>query len=340
MKNKIFNSIVVIVSACIFVSFFIFNKGLNSLIEDLKLLNTSWISLAILLMLIFLIFEMLTLYIITKNFYNTDNLLISSIKFEIVGQFFGAVTPFSAGSHPAQLYSMTESKIPAGIAGSILMVKFIIYQAINIFILLLAFVFKFNYFSSKVKYFLYLSISGVIIHIIITIFAILFSINNKIPKSIFKFVFKILKKFHLTRNTENTYKKIETELNEFHKNASLMSKHIKMCIYIAILTFLECLSFSSIPYCIYRSFGFNSTDILTMIAAQIFLTNFMAIIPLPGAEGGAEGGFYLIYSLFFKGDSIITALFVWRIITYYSVVAVGSIFTLIIPNSNLRKHKT
>ena len=340
MKNKIFNLIVVIVSTCIFLSFFLFTKGLNSLIKELKTLNTSWILLSVILMIMFWVFETLTLYIITKTFYRTSNLLIKSFKLEMIGQFFGAVTPFSAGSHPAQLYAMTESGIPAGIAGSILMIKFVIHQAINIVILALAFLFKFNYFNSRVNYFLYFCISGLVVHIIIMIFAILFSINSKITKSILIFIFKVLKRLRLVKNTECTYKKIEIELENFHENASLITKHIKMCIYGSIFTFLQWLAFFSIPYCIYRSFGFNSVDIFTMITAQIFLINFMAIIPLPGGEGGAEGGFYLIYSLFFKSDTIITAIFVWRVLTYYSSIAIGSIFTLVLPKANLKKTKT
>jgi uncharacterized membrane protein YbhN (UPF0104 family) len=64
----------------------------------------------------------------------------------------------------------------------------------------------------------------------------------------------------------------------------------------------------------------------------------MAIIPLPGAEGGAEGGFYLIYSLFFQSGTIITAIFIWRILTYYSVIALGSIFTFVRPHGSLNKN--
>jgi len=339
MKNKIFNSIVIIVSACIFLSFFLFTKGLNSLINELKTLNTSWILLSVILMLLFWIFETLTLYIIIKTFHRTSNLLIKSFKFEMIGQFFGAVTPFSAGNHPAQLYAMTKSGFPAGIAGSILMIKFIIHQAINIVILALAFLFKFNYFNSRVNYFLYFCISGLVVHVIIMIFAILFSINSTITKRVLIFIFKVLNKFRLVKNTENTYKKIEIQLETFHKNASLITQHIKMCIYASIFTVLQWLAFFSIPYCIYRSFGFNSVDILTMITAQIFLINFMAIIPLPGGEGGAEGGFYLIYSLFFQSNTIITAIFIWRVLTYYSSIAIGSIFTLVLPHANLKKNK-
>src|SRR5471030_2547558 len=100
MKNKTFNLIVIMVSACIFLSFFLFTKGLNSLIEDLKTLNTVWILLSVILMLLFWVFETLALYIIIKTFHKTSNLLIKSFKFEMIGQFFAAFTPFSAGSHP------------------------------------------------------------------------------------------------------------------------------------------------------------------------------------------------------------------------------------------------
>ena len=224
MKNKMFNSIVIIVSACIFLSLFLFTKGLNSLINELKTLNTSWILLAVIFMFLFWVFETLTLYIITKTFHKTSNLLIKSLKFEMIGQFFGSVTPFSAGSHPAQLYAMTESEIPPGIAASILMIKFIIHQAINIVILALAFFLKFKFFNSSVNYFLYFCISGLVVHVIIMIFAILFSINHKLTKGILILIFKVLNKFKLIKNTNDAYKKIEIELENFHQNASLISK--------------------------------------------------------------------------------------------------------------------
>lgn len=333
MKNKIFSSIIVIVTSCIFVSFFIFTKGLNSLIKELKTLDTSWILLSVTFMLLYWLFEMLTLYTITKKLFKIKKLLVRSFKFEMVGLLFGAISPFSAGSNPAQLYAMTENGIPAGVAGSILMIKFIIHQTLNIVILVLAFLFKFSYFNSRVNYFPYLCILGLTIHVLIMIFAILFSINSKLTKRILTLIFKVLKKTRLVKNTESAYNKIEIELENFHQNASLITKHIKMCTYASIFTFLQYLAFFSIPYCIYRSFGFNSADLWTLISAQIFLVNFMAIIPLPGAAGGAEGGFYLIYSMFFESNTILTAIFIWRVLTYYSTIAIGSIFTLVLPNA-------
>jgi len=77
-----------------------------------------------------------------------------------------------------------------------------------------------------------------------------------------------------------------------------------------------------------------------MISAQVFLTMFMSCIPIPGAEGGAEAGFYLIFGIFFKASSIVPAIFIWRLITYYLTIAVGSIFTVLLPNRSINKNKS
>ncbi|QAA31953.1 lysylphosphatidylglycerol synthase transmembrane domain-containing protein [Clostridium manihotivorum] len=340
MKSKVFNLVIVIISAFIFITFFLFTKGLNTLINEIKTLSFPWLLAAIILIIAFWLFESLVIYVITKELYPIDNLYIKSLRFQIIGQFFGAITPFSAGSHPAQLYEMTESGIPIGIAGSISMIKFIIHQVTNILILLMAFLLRFNYFYSRVNYFIYLCFSGLIVHIITMILAILFLFSSKLTKKLLIFIFRILKKFRLLKDIDSTYTKIEKELENFHENALLITKYKKMCAKASIFTTLQWLAFFSIPYCIYRSFGFNAEDLVTMIAAQVFLVNFMVIIPLPGAEGGAEGGFYLIYGLFFKSGTIITAIFLWRLITYYSSIAVGSILSLLFPRTNLEKKKT
>lgn len=337
MKNKKLNIIVVIISACIFFSFFIFNKGISSLLQELKSLNIYWMLLAILAIILFWTFETMILYIILKKLYIEDHLFFKSIKLQMVGQFFGAITPLAAGSQPAQLYAMTESGISAGLSGSILMIKFMLHQLVNIFCLMIALLFRYNYFNLKIKYFQYFAILGVVINIAVMLFAILVVVNRKLTESILNFILRILGAIRILKNVEEKQRNIKEELKSFHKNALLMAEHIDMCIYVLCCTLLQWITYFSIPYFIYKSFGFNSEDLWTIMAAQVFLTVFMSAIPLPGAEGGAEGGFYVIFSLFFKTNTIITALFIWRILTYYLSIAVSSIFILAIPNTHFKK---
>lgn len=296
-----------------------------------------WIALAIVCLIIFWFLETLILYVITITVYKTKHLFIKSIKFAMIGQFFSAITPFQSGSQPAQLYIMTENGVPAGFSGSILMVKFIIHQTTLTIYSILVLITNYFYFSAKISYFLYFCIFGFILNSLIIVVALLFSVNDKLTKKMMLGLLKILHKFRIVKNIDSTYNKLEEELISFHESSAYIGKHIGMCLNATILTFLQWTAFYTIPYCIYRSFGFSSAHVWTLISAQVFLTLFMSFIPLPGAEGGAEGGFYIIYSKFFEGNTLVPAIFIWRIITYYFVIGVGGLFTLILPNSKIKQ---
>ena len=337
MKNKTFNIIVLVLSTGIMFYFFIYSHGLEALIKQSKTLNRYWITLSVFCIVLFWIFETIILHIITKALYSEHKLFLRSFKFTMIGQFFGAFTPFSSGSQPAQIFAMTEVSIPAGSAGSILMIKFIIHEVVYLIYLIIALLFKFSFFNSKIHYFKYFCVIGTLINILIIMFALMFSINSKIPKKIIEFIFKILSKVKFVKNPEEKCEKVQLELTSFHDNAAFISNNKYICAIASFFTFLQWMAYYTIPYCIYRSFGYNSATIFSMITAQVFLTMFMSCIPLPGAEGGAEAGFYLIFGIFFNANSIVPAIFIWRLITYYLTIAVGSIFTVILPNTNMNK---
>lgn len=333
MKNKILNTFVAILSTIIILSFFIFSNGFNSLGKQLKTINVKWILLAILCMLIFWLMETTILYVITKTLYKSEHgLFAKSLKFAMIGQFFSAITPFQSGSQPAQLYIMAENDIPAGSSGSILMIKFIIHQVTLTLYSILVLITSYTYFITKIQNFMYFCIIGFIVNTLIIVFAIIFSASPKITQKILRVVLKVLNKVKLIKSKRKTYRQLEKELTNFHNNSAFISKNIKMCLQSTILTFIQWTAYYSIPYCIYRSFGINDATLWILISAQVFLTLFMSYIPLPGAAGGAEGGFSIIFGMFFKEGSVVSALFIWRIISYYSCILAGGIFTLILPN--------
>lgn len=330
MKNKKLNLFIVILSSCIFLTFLIYSNGLHSLITISKNLDTRWILISIFFMILYWFFDSMIFYVLLPTISNMPHRFAASLRYCLIGQYFGALTPLASGSQPSQLYAMAQDGIAGGISSSLLMVKFIIHQSVNTIYLTLALLFSFHYFSSKIKRFNYFCILGYSINVTIIIIAILICVNPKITKNIMNFILLILNKLKIIKDVRTKYKTLEYQLDSFHENASSIPKHFGACIYATILTFLEWTAFYSIPYCIYRSFSFFSTPYATMLCAQVLLAMFMSFIPLPGAQGGAEGGFYIIYSLFIKADTILPAIFIWRIITYYLNILVGSISTLLL----------
>lgn len=341
MRNKVMNYIVVAISIGIFLSVFLFTNGVSSLVSVSKTLNLNWLIFGVLCMLIFWMLETIILYIIIKIPHKESGLFLKALKIAMIGQFFSAVTPLQLGAQPAQLYAMKENGFPPDCSGSILMVKFIIHQATFTLYSLLVFLFEFNFFNSKISSFLPFCIFGFIVNIIILL-SLLFSvsknmINNKIITSVILFILKLFNKLKRIKNNTTSLDELKTRLASFQSCATFISENIRICVYSSILTFLQWTVFYTIPYCIYRSFGYNSTNVFTMIAAQVFLTLFMSFIPLPGAAGGAEGGFYIIFGIFFKPSTIVAAILIWRVITYYSTIVVGSLFTLIPSSRPIKK---
>lgn len=331
MRNKIFNLIVVILCAGIFLSFFMFNKNSTSLAFIFSTLDKKWILIAIIGILLFWLLESIILHIITTIIHNSKNLFRKSVKFAMIGQFWGSVTPFATGSQPAQFYAMTEYGIPGASASSILMIKFIIHQTVFTIYSLIVILFKFNYFKSNIKYFTYFCIAGFTFNTMIIIVACSFLINHKFTEKFISIIVYVLGKIKILKRPEKTFENLKNSLLDFHKNSQIIYQNKFICLNASILTFIQWTIYYSIPYCVYRSFRLNKASILIMISAQVFLTIIMSCIPLPGGEGGAEGGFYLIFKLFFPKVQILSAMLIWRILSYYSCILVGSVFTIIRP---------
>ncbi|AZN41113.1 lysylphosphatidylglycerol synthase transmembrane domain-containing protein [Paenibacillus albus] len=328
MKNNRFNIIIVVISFCIFFSFVFTHQGAGAMLDNIRGLRLPWIGMAACLLILSWFFEIIVLYIVLKDSQHARNPLLRAFKLQMIGQFFAAISPFSAGSHPAQLFAMKKSGIPVGEAGSMLMIKFMIHQIINILLFATSIILTYHYFEKKIHYFTYLCGVGLMVHGGVLFFTLLVLTNKSLTKRIFQMCLRFLGQVKIVKNPEASYQKLSHELERFHANSKILSQKLRVCFYASIFTCLQYGAYFTIPYCIYRSFGLHSAELWTLLCAQTFLFNFMAAIPLPGAVGGAEGGFYYIYSLYFPSPDILTALLVWRLFSYYAVIAFSCIFAL------------
>ena len=334
MKNKIFNIAVVITSLVMLLYFFIYKDGFSQLISVIKIINTWWLVVAVILMLTYWIFETLIIHELTRLLY-IERKFRNSIKAAMVGQLFGAITPLQTGAQPAIFYALVESNIDSGSASSILMMKFIIHQTILTVYSFIIIVLKFNYFKSSISYLSYLCLLGFMFNLAIILVAVMFSVNRKFTRSLLLGILKFLKKIKMVKNVEEYKDKIEKNLNDFHNNAALIAKNYKAIIKVAVINAIQLTVFYIIPYCIYRSFNLQSASLWNMLAAQTFVMMIVSITPLPGGIGGAEGGFILLFKAVFK-ENIFPAVVLWRIITYYSCIGIGLLFSIHLPRNTIK----
>ena len=337
MKNKIFNITIIIVSLLFLIYFFIFQDGLRRFQDILKIIRVEWLIAAAVLMLLYWLLETLIIHNLTRYLFPAQKPL-QSLKAAMVGQFFGSVTPYQTGAQPSLFYMFVGEGIEAGSASSILMMKFVIHQSILTLFSFAVIIMKFRYFNSMMPHLFYICLLGFLFNTGIIMAAVMFSINKKVTRSFLFAILKILSKIRLVKDVNKNVSHIENNLKDFHDNAELIAKNFKVLIKVVLCNAFQLLSFYSIPYCIYRSFNLNGATFWNMLAAQTFVMMIVSIVPLPGGEGGAEGGFYFLFSIFFKKD-IVPAIFLWRIITFYSCIGIGGIFTIFIPNKKVKNTK-
>jgi uncharacterized protein (TIRG00374 family) len=322
MKNYKFNLILGISSGIIFILLIIFTNGWMDLIHQMKNLQVEWIIVAVISMILYWVFEAKTLqsviFLIKKDYKFKE-----AFKVTMTGQYFNSITPFASGGQPMQLYALKKQELGYGSAGSALMIKFIIYQTILTLYSLILILWKAAFFKSKMSNLFYLIGIGFTINASVIICLVIFSKHRKLTHKIIIALSKILDKFKLVKNISKLEMRINDNLEKFHDNMEIVKHSKVLMIKAVIFTICQLTIYFIIPYFIYLSFGMKGASPGSMIAGTAFVIMLTAFIPLPGAIGGAEGAFFMFFTLFFLSNNIMAAILLWRLITFYSCIIFG-----------------
>ncbi len=180
------NKIVFVVMLAIGCGIFAYESrslNFNQLVGDVSRLKWGWLLVALACMLISWGFEAVVLRVFLKG--RTEQFNVhNAVRIPLIEQLFNAITPFSTGGQPAQLVALMQSKVEAGQASSVLLMKFIVYQFMVLVNFLLSMIVGFSQVS---KHFGTLSILisfGLIIHVVVLVALLLIMYYNRFTKQL------------------------------------------------------------------------------------------------------------------------------------------------------------
>ena len=325
-KQKIFNSILLLFSIGFLIYFCVVDDNLFVLLSSISTLQPVWLIAACLSMLLFWMIDANLLYLITSLVYPGRYQRKSAFKVTMVGQYFNAISPFAVAGQPMQIVTMLRQGISAGVAFSILVQKFLIYQTTLTAYSLLVILFKYSFFQSQFPGFMLLALIGFAVQSFVVVMLLLFSLNRKFTTKMIHLIFSLLARLHIIKHPEQTSEKVKVQLEFYLDNNKAMSQNYRMTIKLYSLTFLQLTAMYIIPFLIYKAFHNTGFPVIDMICAQSFVSMIASYTPLPGASGTSEGSFLVIFDLFFSNGATKQAMLLWRFITYYSCIIVGSVF--------------
>jgi len=254
----------------------------------------------------------------------------------LIGNFFSSITPFASGGQFVQAYTFSKQGIKAPNAASILVMLFIVSQTAIIIMGTLAI--SLGYQStivnmSDVTIFgvtlspITFSVIGFVISILILLSLFVMSYSKHLHHFILNTCINLGAKWHLIRDPERKRMAIAAQVATFRIELSRLFKNGGVLIITVVLEFAKFFCWHTMPYFAGLSLGAEmSGKFWECIWSNAYLQMITSFIPIPGASGGAEAGFQLLFSSIYLDPTITSAAnLLSRGLTFYLTLIVGFI---------------
>lgn len=327
ISKKIFNALVFI-GVAILTFYVIFkDNNIDEIIDNVKEVNLLFIGIAIIAMFIFISCEGINIRRVLRTC-GCKITFLKAFKYALVGFFFSSVTPSASGGDPAQLYFMSKDKLPVAHSALSLLVELSSFQFVSCMIAIVGFFYNYDILINNIGNIKYLLFLGLTINVIILLCLLVMIFSKRVALKIIDLICKILRFFHYKKVDEFKEKSI-LHVEEYHKCSLYLKKNKLVLLKIVFTTTIQMILYHSIPYFVYLSFGLKDVSYISFVFMQAVLFISVSSLPLPGAMGVSEGGFMIIFKMFFPTSILSSAMLISRGISFYLFVIVSAILILI-----------
>lgn len=310
--------------------------NLQDFLLEVAHVNWLWIGVAVLLMLIHWGVEgKITQMFLRKT--NPDYSLKNSYRIPLIQHLFNAITPFSTGGQPAQIVAMGTSGVDYGVAASVSLMKFVVYQVWVVLNFIVCLLFGFHWVSSNFNKLSYLIILGFVVHFVVVFCLLLIMFWHSLAKQIVLGFFNIMSKFKLGRRLAKFKEPVMEKLESFYEQSRVMKSSPKLMIKTSLMTILQLMIYYVVPYFVLLALHIEDVNVFKVIVFHAFIIMIISLFPIPGGTGGAEYSFSLLFGTFVVvPGKLVLAIFLWRIVTYYLGIVLGLFALMIKPDKKLR----
>ena len=322
-KSNIKNGILIAIITVI-VLFFALKDDFYEKINYILSFNIWWLIGGILLVVLYWLLKAEVIKLCGNQIKN-DYTFKKSLKLTLDTQFFNAITPFSLGGQPYQVYRLKKQGFNLEQGMNIIIQDCIVYQIALILLGTVAIIsnyffgfFPDNHFLKK------LVILGYIINLSVIVILFIVAFNKKGNKILLELAIKLGAKFKIIKDKEAFLEKSNKIIIDFHQSAKALMKSKIHFIRIILLNIIALTLLYLVPYTLIMGLGLEMNPFIVIVATA-YVMIMGSFVPLPGGSGGLEYGFVRFFGVYIVGAKLSSIMIVWRFITYYLGLIVGAI---------------
>lgn len=305
---------------------------LHLLVRQINTLNWWWMLVALVCICLYLGLE----GVVVKIFMNDrhkDFTWKDALRLPPIEQLFNGITPFSTGGQPAQLVAMLQSGVDGGRASSVLLMKFVVFQAMIVINFLISLIIGFHYIAVKLHALSLLVILGFTVHLAVIVGLLMVMYWYRFTKKAMNILLRpvaILVK-------PARYEKMKVNLNEmvdsFYQESLKMKTEYRKLARVSVVTLCQLFFYYMIPYFILLALGVHHINFVMVVSLHVLIFMIISLFPIPGGAGGAEYSFSVLFASFVHSNTkLVLAMILWRILTYYFGMVAGMVALMIRPD--------
>lgn len=331
MKKKItyaLNMLVIALISFMTVKLLFGDGGLKTFVHDFNQSNKFWLLIGILLVLLFVCSESVIIKYMLRMF-DTKIPLLRCIKYSFIGFFFSYITPSASGGQPAQIFYMKKDGIKIGYSTLIMVVIAFTYKLVLVLLGLIFIILKFSAMCNYMGGLAWLIIVGFALNIIYISLLAMLIVKPSWMRSMGIKIVNMLSKIRLLKNTERFINKINRICDNYSLCANYIKENLWAVVKIMLITAIQRVFLFAVTYVVYKSYGLTGTSFIDIIAIQTLIAIAVEMLPLPGAAGVTEGCFFTMFASVFGERYIKSGMLLSRGISFYVLLIVGAVVTLV-----------
>jgi uncharacterized protein (TIRG00374 family) len=317
-RNKITLLAMVIIGALI-LAYSMKDIKLSVLIHDFFTLDPWWLLVAFGCICAYLLIEGIITKVLVSNRVKKFTFK-DALRVPLVEQLFNGITPFSSGGQPGQLIVMLQTGIDGGRASSVLLMKFVVYQAMIVINFFISLVIGFHFVASKMHFLALFVLFGFLIHFFVIVGLLMIMYWPRFTKRVTKILFYPVKWFVKDKKFYAMQVTLYEKIDNLYEESIRIGRQPKLLLKVVVLTFFQLLFYDSV-------------NVFMVTSLHIMIVMIISLFPIPGGSGGAEFSFESLFHSFISSNSkLVLAMILWRLLTYYFGMAAGAFALLIKPD--------
>lgn len=260
------------------------NFSLAEFGEFLSELNPWWFTAAVAAMLGYVLFEALSIMLITKSF-GYKQPLRKGIIYSTSDIYFSAITPSATGGQPASAYFMTHDGIPASITTVTLFLNLIMYTFAIIALGILCFILKPSLFLGFSTFSKVMIVIGCACQVGIALIFMLLLRKSSWLYKLGDLGLRLLAKLRLIKRLEERREGLREYIASYEESVSQLRGKRKLMAGAFLLNFLQRASLIAVTVFIYLASSGVAGKALDVWVSESMVILGSNTVPIPGAMG-------------------------------------------------------